>query len=1197
VLLLFPVVAKAAQPPLFTHIPEDTESAAAAGQLNNPQAVASDPATGHIYVADQLNRRIDEFTAWGEFVKAWGWGVDTGAKELQTCTVASDCQAGLPGTGAGQFSLLPNGGVAVDSEGNVYAGDMENHRVEKFNSDGEFLLMFGGGVDKATNADVCTQEGLENGDECGAGSPGTGNAQFTTSEPGDYIEYSPATESIWVGDVNRIQEFGLDGTYKSQLSLPLEKGTAALAVDRESGAIYVTLHQSIVETSSDAPFVYKHTASGWTQFAEVGNPGASPFPIHGFPGFLATDPAGNVYVTALEKQTGLQSWQQILEFDSSGACVLCQGDEFAKSETDQKGDAPLYGIATGFGCGVPSADIYVARFRGDESFIDVYGPAPDPQVCPPPLRPPTIVDQYTLSASSQSALVRAMINPHFWPDATFYVEYGTEECSKGGCEAKPLPPGVSLGGGAVNVPITAAAISLTGLAPATTYHYRFVATSSGGGPTVGDERTFTTFPTAIAPRLSCPNQEFRTGLAAFLPDCRAYEMVSPVNKEGGDIVVLLNNVNEPAGLFQSSVDGNTLSYSSSRAFGDPKSAPYTSQYIASRSSTGWTSESISAPREGGTIPEQRLGLDNQYMAFSDDLCQGWLFQDAEPTLDPAAPVGFTDLYRRNDCGEASYAPLNATPPPVTPASHFWPELQGHSDDGSCAVFRANDKLTPDASPELSSGIGIYQTYESCNGQLRLVSVLPDGSASSLPSSAGTASGARFDHRDQSVWHAVSRDGSRVYWTAAASKELAAGKIYVRDHADQEPSAVSGNECLEPEKACTYKISGAATNAQFWTADPEGDTALFSTSGQLREFDFESKSSSLIAGGVIGLLGTSEDLSRIYLVSKEDLAGGAKAGEPNLYLYQAGEGGGFTFIATLSALDTVNDNTFVSPLAIQPSRHVARVTPDGETAAFMSTASLTGYDNTDVASGEADAEVYLYDASANGGAGRLVCVSCIASGARPQGREVAFFNKVAYWSAAEIPTWESQLYPERALSADGTRLFFESSDPLVLRDTNSKRDVYEWQPASTQAECEEAGAELFAEQARGCISLISSGQSPQDSKFLDASPDGSDLFFGTTSSLLPQDPGLVDVYDARVGGGFPSPPAPVPPCEGESCREPSSAPSEPSLSSSSPGGRGNVKPAKPKHHCKKGKVRRKGRCVAKKPGHRKSSRHRSSGISQ
>ena len=65
-----------------------------------------------------------------------------------------------------------------------------------------------------------------------------------------------------------------------------------------------------------------------------------------------------------------------------------------------------------------------------------------------------------------------------------------------------------------------------------------------------------------------------------------------------------------------------------------------------------------------------------------------------------------------------------------------------------------------------------------------------------------------------------------------------------------------------------------------------------------------------------------------------------------------------------------------------------------------------------------------------------------------------------------------------------------------------------------------GAELFAEQARGCLSLISSGQDASDSEFIDADRDGSDVFIRTSESLLPQDPGLTDVYDARIGGGFP-----------------------------------------------------------------------------
>ena len=61
--------------------------------------------------------------------------------------------------------------------------------------------------------------------------------------------------------------------------------------------------------------------------------------------------------------------------------------------------------------------------------------------------------------------------------------------------------------------------------------------------------------------------------------------------------------------------------------------------------------------------------------------------------------------------------------------------------------------------------------------------------------------------------------------------------------------------------------------------------------------------------------------------------------------------------------------------------------------------------------------------------------------------------------------------------------------------------------------------------------------------IDATPSGSDVFIKTASSLLPQDPGLVDIYDAREGGGLPLPPPPPPPCEGEACQGPLNPPND------------------------------------------------------
>ena len=149
------------------------------------------------------------------------------------------------------------------------------------------------------------------------------------------------------------------------------------------------------------------------------------------------------------------------------------------------------------------------------------------------------------------------------------------------------------------------------------------------------------------------------------------------------------------------------------------------------------------------------------------------------------------------------------------------------------------------------------------------------------------------------------------------------------------------------------------------------------------------------------------------------------------------------------------------------------------------------------------------------------MSCKRSGARPAGRQLldGSTHTPGTWAAAAIPTWETQLYQPRALAENGRRLFFESFDPLVPTDTNGAQDVYEWE-APGEGGCEEASA-AFDPKAGGCIALVSSGQSPAPSSFVDASADGADVFLTTAQSLVPWDPGQIDVYDARIGGGLPA----------------------------------------------------------------------------
>jgi hypothetical protein len=190
---------------------------------------------------------------------------------------------------------------------------------------------------------------------------------------------------------------------------------------------------------------------------------------------------------------------------------------------------------------------------------------------------------------------------------------------------------------------------------------------------------------------------------------------------------------------------------------------------------------------------------------------------------------------------------------------------------------------------------------------------------------------------------------------------------------------------------------------------------------------------------------------------------------------------------------------------------------------------------------------------------------------------------------------------RTLSADGDRVFFESTEPLVASDTNgaegcpretttttnrpySCQDVYEWEAEGTGSCAEDV-------QGGGCLYLLSAGTSNNASFLVDASTTGDGAFLITRSQLVGQDgDGLYDVYDARVGGGLAAqnPPRPPAPCEGEACKAAAPpAPGAPSPATQSFTGPANPKPKR----CPAGRVRRKGRCVGKATRHHRKQPHK------
>jgi hypothetical protein len=1159
------------------------EHGSGAGQLDLTLAggsggIATDPDTGHVFVTERGNNRISEFTAWGEFVKAWGWGVRDGAAELQTCSEETGCQQGLEGTGAGQMSVPA--GIAVDPSGNVFVFESinsvalgENQRIQKFSPGGEFLLMAGGEVNKTTGADVCTKADLEGGDTCGAGIPGTGPGEFSREEGGfslrDVLDIGP-DGLLYVADQKRIQSFDLNGGFQAELpfatihaSNPLfpEAPTlpvGSLAIDPLSGDFLLAFVSNTVGLEGDS------TAWRVSQSGTVLNPAPllSTFesaPERLYADAVATDPAGNAYV-ALEpsnaKQVGAprlpekEKEPSVRQFNSAGSQV----DECCLSPSSSLGDPTLSALATNTVTAAGGVDLYVVHFvrqegKTTDTFIEAVGPPPDKW--PPPSVPPDISAQFASSVGGESAILKAEIDPNFWADTSYQLEYGTADCTGGGCQAVLDEPR-QLGAGIVKKDVTTDGIALAGLEPGTTYHYRFVAESGGGDPTYGPDRTFTTYTLAQQTSSACPNQALRSGPSAALTDCRAYEMASPVDKQGADLSTFIQITGYLARLDQGAASGEKVTYSASTAFGDAPGGPYSSQYLSTRGAGGWTTTAISPAQDSGSV-FGASGLDSPFRAFSEDLSSGWFVHGSDPPLAAGALEGFGNLYRRDNLAGAHEA-LSTVEPPLVKPENFIPTLLGFSADGARSFFRARGQLTPDA----SANAAIEQVYEAHAGQLRLVSAKPNGAAATVDSTVGAPkTGLGSSGREVNVDTAVSADGRLVYWT----EEGGGAKLYLR-----------------VEAAETVAVSGASA-ATFWRASTDGGRMLYAEAGALKRFEESTReSSTLVPGGLLGVLGASDDLSRIYFASTSVLAEGASAGEPNLYLHT--DGGALRFIATLASEEIPGGNVEnrVPAVALSPLHHFARVTPDGQVAIFMSREPLTGAENLDRDTGVAVGEVFRYDAQADG----LACLSCLPTGARPQAAELKILTTEdsGYFYAAKIPGSEFQFHAPRALSGDGGRAYFDSVNRLTLTDTNGRSDVYQWE-AEGKGECVDPDAPGYDPASGGCVTLISDGRGSTAAEFIDASTDGSDVFFFTGTSLLPQDSGQIDVYDARIDGGFPQPPAPAAQCEGEACQSPVSPPAEPSYASQGYQGPGNPKAAKQKKAKQKSKKASKKKAKSKK----------------
>jgi hypothetical protein len=715
----------------------------------------------------------------------------------------------------------------------------------------------------------------------------------------------------------------------------------------------------------------------------------------------------------------------------------------------------------------------------------------------------------------------------------------------------PVSPVAIGSGGAAGTADAVVLQDLGGLAAATTYHFRVVA-GNDVGETPGPDQTFTTLPEVVP----------------GLPDHRAYELLTPPDKGSAEDMF---GGQRSFDVGYSSEDGNHFLLDTGAAFG-PFPASGENSYAFSRGPDGWTYASSASPGLGlqsapavlyDPVDFSQLGVEDHLGSIGN--------KAAQQNVDLLGPPG------------GPYATINSS---LGGAADV--EMIGGSADLSHMILASKDHqlAAGDASQDAESNA----LYEYSAGRLSLINVDGEGA---LLSRCGAILGLNIGAGD--THSAVSTDGSRVFFTAPDPNGSGAGcwdgaqsnppQLYLRLRGETTVE-VSAPEAGAPEAVPHHP-------AVFVGASSDGSRVFFMSASELThddegihdvelyEYDTETSTLTRVSrgesgdadGNVFDVPAVSADGSAVYFNAAGRLAAGAPAvsgEEVNLYRFDT-ETDATTYIATVSTDDYPNTTTNhwykFGTAGLDPQANWF-TSANGRYLAFASTRDLTGYDttaaspqdcpdlNSVASSGHCD-EVYRYDSAAAPGEG-LTCVSCNPSGALPTSN--------ALFARSPLSALNPAGTPPRPISNDGAYVFFDTEDALVPQDGNGRLDVYEWH--------------------QGRTSMISSGQDFAASFFLDSSPDGANVFFGTHARLVPADTDTAgDLYDARICTDADPCIAPPPSheglCEGDACQTIVPAPSDATPGSLNALGPGNVHESQPPPKCRKSKLRSHGKCASKK----------------
>jgi hypothetical protein len=697
---------------------------------------------------------------------------------------------------------------------------------------------------------------------------------------------------------------------------------------------------------------------------------------------------------------------------------------------------------------------------------------------------------------------------------------------------------------------------------------------------------------------------------AGLPDGRVYEQVSPTNKNGNEAgsgtAPFKTGAEDHYGYASSS--GEALLFEGTGPMGE---SPWANSvfFVATKTNgrPGWSTRALQ-PRGVESLALLNTKL-NVYLEPSQDLSHAMI----EPNHDPVAQ-------RPNEeCGAQVFL---IGPDPFIPGTWLErpsPELAdpiegcgdhggsgapvGGSPDFSTVYFTYAGTLLPEDAARTAYAGEAWGFYEYKGGVLAEAGVLPNGTVSQFGAVPAASSHGRNPSGDQ-----VSDDGTRAFFVSPDpnSCDESGGRnncatdppeLYVR--IDGKSTLLASMDTLLPQEEGApvgapssvlpmpnRHIQLLSSTGEYVFASPDGSQAFFQSEDALtrpaeqqspgrepKTYDFDVNTDTIeYLPGVLGeILATDGNGSSVAFLRPE---GGGQP--PQLDLWTAGANGGtVTPVVQLSESDSIPET---------------RMSDDGSVLVFQTAETIAGFNNRGTHEREAgrpeagSEEIYRYNVPAN----TLGCVSCPPVGVTPRGNSTLSMlhnNEGEYLGIEFNPS----LADERGISADGKQIFFESSDPLVPGDSNTNsppallneevvqpqgRDVYEWE--------------------NGIVYLLSTGTSSRNSYLLDSSESGDDVFFATTQSLVPGDTdGGYDVYDARVPRPGESTAQSSSSCEGSTCQGPARAFELPAApTSAGVTGAGNPvaetappsppTKAKPKAaKCRRGYLKRKGRCVKTK----------------